>query len=84
MITLQRMTATINNHNETAYIPSKLATTIVMSYKDFLAKYADYPKSLLLENGEITTGYNFGLGHWYVVIESEPEFEPVVVIRSRQ
>lgn len=83
-VTLQRMTAAINQQNKTVYTPSKLAKLVTMSYREFLG-YADNPRSLPLETGEIATGYNLGqVNHWYIVVEQEiePEFEPVIVIRK--
>jgi hypothetical protein len=73
-----------NRHN--IYSPSKLRPKRQISYEEFLTRYADYPRKILvcfdespcstvtLERSELITAYGFGWDCWYVVeaYTSEP------------
>lgn len=90
-VTLRRiiMMATTD---ERIYAPSQLLTAIkVISYNEFLARYADKPQPVLVSfepdfesNPRIVTAYASGMSGLYIVDDTEPEFEPVVIIRSQQ
>ena len=68
-----------NKHN--VYSISKLKPQKLLSEKEFLSKYADYPRlvsvcfdeevlsdEMMFQKSELITAYNFGLGCWYIVI----------------
>lgn len=64
------------------YSPSKLEPTKELSYDEFLARYADYPRKVrvcfdeapssttLRQNSELVTAYGVGLDCWYIVVSN--------------
>lgn len=86
-ITLHPLTMRIfNSHG--VYFPSKLRPKKVISYEDFLSKYADYPikmrvcfdevpsSTTMLFRSKLITAYGLGLDGCYIVISDKAENVP--------
>lgn len=81
VVVLQPLAMTVPNRHG-IYSPSKLEPKKEISYKIFLAQYADYPQKIrvcfdeafsseaLLQKSEWVTAYGFGLDCWYMVVTS--------------
>jgi len=84
-VVLQPVTMRIPNSHG-VYSPSRLRTPKVVSYDEFLKRYANHPTGIrvcfdeilspatILERSELVTAYGFGLDCWYIVVGySDPE-----------
>jgi hypothetical protein len=72
-VTLQPITMVIPTR-EAIYAPSRLKQPKVISDTEFLARYADHPRPILVSfeqdgksNPQTVTAYGYGLDCWYIV-----------------
>lgn len=73
-LSLQPIAMVIPNR-QGIYALSKISPVKEISYTEFLAKYADHPRPILVSfdpdgksNPRLATAYGFGLDCWYIVV----------------
>lgn len=90
IVTLQPI-AMVTPTAEDIYAPSRISKSKQISYVEFLAKYSDHPRPIMVSfapdgksNPQPTTAYGVGMDCWYIVADHVEMVRVVAPLKSEE